>query len=195
MKKLLLGLMVLVVIGGFFLAAAVLAQEEDLPAGEAGIYTPKLLPDNPFYFLKGIKEKIELFLAQSPEAKAEKYAELATRRVAETKQLINKGKPEFVERLMEKHKEHLGKAEEKIEEAKEKGRDVERILAIVAEAASIHQAVLIEVYEKVPEQAQEAIEHAIEVSNKGQEKALEAISKEKREKLKERLEKKGGQKE
>lgn len=195
-SNLLLVLLALLAISGLFFTTATLAEEatQSIKTVEEPIYTPKLLPDSPFYFLKTIKERIELFLAQTPEAQAEKYAELATRRIAEVKQLVKKEKPGFVEKLMKKHKEHLDKAEEKIEEAKKKGRDVERVLAIVAEATSIHQKVLAEVYEKVPEQAKEAIEHAMEVSSRGQERALEAISKEKREELREHIEERIGQK-
>lgn len=188
MKKLLLVLPVLLAFG-LFLAGTALAQE-GTPSAETEIYTPKLLPDSPFYFLKGWKEKIELFLAQTPEAQAEKQAEFATRRVAEAKQMVKKNKLEFVEKLMEKHRKHLEKAEGKIEEAKEKGRDVERALVIVTEATSQHLSVLTEVYEKVPEQAKGAIEHAMEVSSRGQERALEAISAEKREELRQHLEEK-----
>ncbi len=187
MKKFLLMAAVLLVIGGLFLTTAAFAQEAT-PSAEEEIYTPKLLPDSPFYFLKKFKEKIELFLAQSPEAQAEKQTEFATRRVAEAKVMIKRNKHHLVVKLMEKHEKHLDQAEKKIEEAKEKGKDVERVLAIVAEATSIHQKVLAEVYEKVPEQAKEAIEHAIEVSNQGQERALEAISGEKKEQLREHIE-------
>ena len=191
MKNLKLLILLVVVVGGLFLAMTAFAQEEATSPAEAveePIYTPRLLPDSPFYFLKRIKERIELFLAQAPEAKAEKYAELATRRIAEAKVMIKRNKNQFVVKLMEKHQEHLDKAEKKIEEAREKGKDVERVLAIVAEATSIHQKVLADVYEKVPEQAKEAIEHAMEVSSRGQERALEAISKEKREQLRQHFE-------
>lgn len=179
MKKAKFLLLLALVAFGLLWAPTALAQEAT-PSAEEEIYTPRLLPDSPFYFLKRIKERIELFLAQVPEAEAEKYTEFATRRIAEAKMMIKKNKHQFVVKLMERHKEHLTKAEEKIEEAKDKGRDVERVLEIVVEATSIHQKVLAEVYEKVPEQAKEAIEHAMEVSSKGQERALEAISKEKR---------------
>lgn len=188
MKKLLLVLPVLLVVGLFF-AMPTLAQEATPSAGE-GIYTPRLLPDNPFYFLKTWKEKIEIFLARTPEAKAEKYVEMATRRVAEARQMVEKNKLELVERLMEKHQEHLERAMEMIEEAKEKGKDVEAVLERVTEATSTHLQVLAEVYEKVPEQAKEAIEHAMEVSSRGQERALEAISKDKREEWRQQVEEK-----
>lgn len=196
MKKLLLVSLAVLLIGLVFTSTspaqeeATLSAEEDLPAGEAGIYTPKLLPDSPFYFLKKIKEKIELFLTQSPEEKSEKYTELATRRIAEVKIMINKNKFQLVEKLVKQHQEHLDKAEEEIKEAKEKGRDVERILGIVAQATSTHQKVLAEVYEKVPQQAKEAIEAAMEASSKGQERALEAISGEKKEEFREHIEEK-----
>lgn len=186
--------MAFLVIGGFFFASTGFAQEEATPAAvEEPIYTPKLLPDNPFYFLKDLKERIELFLAFAPEKKAEKLAEIATRRIAEAKKMIEKGKPEFVEKLMARYEKQLQKAMERAEEAKEKGKDVEKVLEIVTQATSQHQGVLAEVYEKVPDKAKEAIERAIEVSGRGQEEALKAVSGEKKEEMgreiKEKMEK------
>lgn len=193
MKNIKLLILLAVVVGGLLFTTAALAQEAT-PAAEQEIYTPRLLPDSPFYFLKSWKEKIELFLAQTPEAQAEKYAELATRRVAEAKVMVKKKKFQFVERLMVQHQRHLEKAQEKIEEAEKKGRDVERVLTIVTEATNQHLNVLTEVYEKASEQAKEAIEHAIEVSSQGQERALEAIAGERKQELRQHIEERIGEK-
>lgn len=190
MRKIKLLALMVAVGSFFFFASFVLAQEATPTASGTEIYTPRLLPDNPLYFLKSWKERVELFLAQTPEAKAEKYTELATRRIAEAKMMIRKNKHQFVAKLMEKHDENLGKAKEKIKEAQEKGRDIERVLAIVAEATSQHLNILAEVYEKVPESAKSAIEKAIEVSSRGKERALEAISKEKGKSLRRHIEEK-----
>lgn len=187
MQKSKILILLVVVVGSLFLATTTFAQQAT-PSAEEGIYTPRLLPDNPFYFLKSWKEKVELFVARTSEAKAEKHVEIATRRIAEAKQMVKKNKSEFVSELMEKHQQHLGKAMEKVEEAKEKGRDVEAVLERVTEATSTHLQVLAEVYEKVPEQAKEAIEQAMEVSSRGQERALEAISGEKRQELRQQVE-------
>jgi len=186
-KIFLLVLLLVLVVGVFSLAKTVWAQKEATPAAEEEIYTPRLLPDNPFYFLKGMKEGIELFLARAPERQAEKLAEIATRRIAEAKVMTKKGKPEFVDKLMVRYQEHLERAMERVAEAKEKGRDVERVIEIVTQATSQHQGVLSEVLEKVPEKAKEAIQRAIEVSGRGQQQALEAVSGEKREELREKI--------
>lgn len=192
MQNLLLVLMVSLAIGGLFLTLNTFAQEATPPAEvlEEPIYTPRLLPDNPLYFLKRIKERIELFFAFTPEKRAEKLAEIATRRIAEAKMMVKKGKPEFVERLMARYQKHLERAIEKTEEAKKKGKEVEKVLEIITQATSQHQGVLSEVYEKVPEEAKKAIEKAIEVSGRGQEEALKAVSGEKREEMKEKIKEK-----
>lgn len=196
MSKPLLVLMVVLAIG-FVSVSIIFAQEEATPPAETVeelIYTPKLLPDSPFYFLKGIKEKIELFLAQASEAQAEKYAELATRRVAEAKLMIHKNKFQFVVKLLNEQQDYLQKAQEKIKEAQREAKDVQAVAAIVARATNQHLGVLADVYEQVPEPAQEAIQQAIESASQGQEKALEALSTEKKEELEEWFEEKLGEK-
>jgi len=187
MKKrgfLLIFLLVLT-ISSFLLKTAVFAQEATV-SGE--IYTPRLLPDSPFYFLKSWKEKIELFLARSDKDKAQKEAEIATRRIAEAKQLIKKKKFQLAEKTMLKHREHLNKALDKLDRAQEQGEDVEVVVKIVVQATSQHLNVLSQVYEKVPQRAKEAIEKAIEVSSHGQERAIEAISQEKKEAIHQQIE-------
>ncbi len=194
MKKVLLLTLLIIIFGGFVFTTSVLAQEtlpgvdQATPSAEAEIYTPRLLPDSPFYFLKKFKERIEIFFAQAPEDQAEKYAELATRRVAETRMMVQRNKFQFIEKLMIQHQEHLEKSQEKIDEAEKKGRNIEKALETVTEATNQHLNVLAGVYERVPEQAQEAIEQAMEASSRGQERALEAISTEKREELREYVE-------
>jgi hypothetical protein len=66
-------------------------------------------------------------------------------------------------------------AMEKAEKAKADGKDTDAVLQKIADATTKHQAVLAEVLSKVPEQAKEAIQKAIENSQKGHDSALEAV--------------------
>ncbi len=171
----------IVLLGAFLLSGVVQGETNDLP-------DPGILPDHPLYFLKNWGESIGTFFTFGDINEAERYLFLAERRIAEAKSLIDKGKPEITERALERHREQLNRAIGKAEEAKQKGINADDILAKISQATLRHQAVLIEIYEKVPEQARPAIERAMEQSMKGHEESLEAISEQKREQIREEVE-------
>jgi len=176
-------LIVVLLLALLFVGGVASAQTEDLP-------NPGLLPDSPFYFLKGWAEGIGTFFTFGDVAKAERFINLSEKRLAEADALVAKGKPEIAEKAAGWYQDQLGKALAKASEAKAKGLDTDEVLTKVAEATLKHQEVLAEVYEKVPEQAKEAIGHAIEASMRGHEEALKAISGQKREEIKEKIEEK-----
>lgn len=177
-KFIVLPLLILLLAGG-----AAYAQTEDLP-------NPGLLPDSPFYFLKGWVEGIGTFFTFGDLAKAGRFSHLAEVRLAEAKALVEKGKPEIAEEPILRYQDQLEAALTKASEAKAKGLDTDEVLAKVAESTLKHQAVLADVYEKVPEQAKAAIERAMQAGMRGHEEALKAISGEKREEVMEQVEQK-----
>ncbi len=149
----------------------VLAQEADLPS-------PGLLPDSPFYFLETIAEAIGTFFTFGDLKKAERYAALAAERLAEVQAVVEKGKPEFAEKTLERYEMQLNNSIARAERAQAKGQNTEKVMEVIArvgQATSKHLEVLAEVYEKVPEQAKPAIENAMKASIKGHEKAVEVL--------------------
>ncbi len=146
-----------------------------------------MLPDSPFYFLKSWGEGIRTFFTFGDINKAERFFELSERRLAESNALIEKGKPEVVEKTLERYQKQLTQALERAERAKERGENIDDVLARVAEQTLKHQEVLVDVYERVPEQAKTAIEMAMNSGVRGHEEALRAISDQKKEEIAERL--------
>lgn len=165
----------------FLLSGAVLAQGDNLP-------DPGMLPDHFLYFLKTWGEAIGTFFTFGDIPKTERHLLLAERRIAEANALAEKGKPEVAERALERHREQLNRALEKAEQAKQKGIDADEVLIKISQATLRHQAVLAEVYEKVPEEARPAIERAMEQGARGHEEAFGAISETKREQIREDIE-------
>lgn len=159
-----------------FLGTAVLAQEADLP-------DPGTTPDSAFYFLKTWKEGIQTFFTPGAENKAKQFLHLSEVRLAEYNKMIEKGKTEIAQRTLDKYEKQLGRALEKAEKAKEKGKDVEELVTLVKEKTAKQQEALSRVLEKAPEQAKKGIEKAVEASKKGHQKAIEAVSKVKEEKV------------
>jgi len=152
----------------FSFGIQVFAQDTELPS-------PGLLPDSPFYFLEIIAEGIGTFFTFGDLKKAERYAALAAERLAETQAMVEKGKPEFVEKTLERYENQLNNSIARAERAQVKGQNTEQVMAKVGKATSIHLEVLAQVYEKVPEQAKPAIENAMKTSLKGHEKAVEVL--------------------
>lgn len=173
MKKIFitLGLAVLL-----FVPLAVFAQESLLSS-------PGMTPDSPFYILDLIGEKIGEFFAFSAEGKARHALASAEERLAEAEAMADKGKDDLAATARERYQERLNAALAKAAQAKEQGKDVEEVMALVAEATFRHIAVLTERLEQVPEQAQGAIAEAIEVSSRGNEESLNALSGEKKQEV------------
>ncbi len=154
----------------FLFAGVAQAQTDNL-------FEPGMLPDSPFYFLKSWSETIGTLLTFSDIAKAERFVNLSEKRLAEANALVAKSKPEIAEKAVLRYQDQLGAALTKVAEAKAK----------VAESTLKHQAVLADVYEKVPEQAKSAIKHAIEASIRGHEETLKAVSNQRREEILEKM--------
>ncbi len=162
---------VLIIILSFLLLSfgtQISAQETDLPS-------PGLLPDSPFYFLEIIAEEIGNFFTFGDLKKAERYAALAAERLAEVQAVVEKGKPEFVERTLERYENQLNNSMARAERAQAKDQNTEQVMAKIGKATSVHLEVLAEVYKKVPEEAKSAIENAMKASVKGHEKAVEVL--------------------
>jgi len=171
---------ILIVFVGMFLLAG-MARADDLPE-------PGMLPGHPLYFLKSWGENIGTLFTFGEIPRAERYMFLAEKRLAEARALMEENKSEIAKMVLERHQEQINKALNKAEQARQKGLDVDEVLAKVSEATLRHQGVLIEVYEKVPEEARSAIERAMEKGMRGHWEALEAISGEKREEMREGIE-------
>ena len=149
-----------------FLSANVFAQEE-----------PEMLPDDPLYQAKRQMETARLKASFDPLEKATLHTKYAKERLAEVKAMISKGKPEFVGGLVKDYEKAIGGATDEINRAQAQGRDVSEALEAVERSTKKHTEVLTDLLDKVPEQAKPAIRHAIEVSKRGRNIALDTLGK------------------
>ncbi|UCG66772.1 MAG: hypothetical protein JSW12_07120 [Deltaproteobacteria bacterium] len=149
-----------------FLSANVFAQEE-----------PEILPDDPLYQAKRQMETAQLNAGSDPLEKATLHTKYAKERLAEVKAMISKGKPEFVGGLVKDNEKAIGGATDEINRAQAQGRDVSEALEAVERSTKKHTEVLTDLLDKVPEQAKPAIRHAIEVSKRGRNIALDTLRK------------------
>ncbi len=78
-----------------------------------------IAPDSPFYFLKIWWEKIVTFFNFNAENKANRYRELAEKRLQEAGEMLKKGKDKLGTTLLEKYEQYIDKASEKAEQIKQ----------------------------------------------------------------------------
>ncbi len=133
---------------------------------------PGITPDSWLYGFKRFFESIDLALTFDEAAKAEKYFKYAEVRLAETKEMIEKGKLEYVQGLVEEYEKMLNRSLEIAEKAKERGVNVTEVVAL---STATHLDVLEEVYNIVSDEARPAIERAMNASKRGSEEALSAL--------------------
>jgi len=126
----------------------------------------------PFYLLEEVAEEIGTFFTFGDIKKAERYATLATERIAELKAMVEKGKPEAAEKALVRYQKQLENSLTRINKAEEKGKDVSKVAEIVSEATGQHFIVLDQVLERCPDKAKQAVLKAKEASMKGQRSAL-----------------------
>jgi len=160
------------------------------------ITDPGLLPDSQFYFLKSWWEDIELAFTFNEVKKAELLDKFASRRLIEIQKLLEKGEDSLAEQHMEKFRNRVEKLQQQVEKAQNKGKDVDALIEKLEANSLRQQEVLAEVYENVPEQAQEAILQAMEHSAEGLQNAIDKVqgtgdAEEYREQLQERFENMG----
>lgn len=96
-------------------------------AQERGLPDPGLTPDSPFYFFDTLGEKVEMLFTFGPKNKAEKAIQYAEEKLAEVKAIRKESKKKALEKAKQKYKKWRSLAEQKIEEAKQKGKNVEAL--------------------------------------------------------------------
>ncbi|MBW3001295.1 DUF4382 domain-containing protein, partial [Candidatus Woesearchaeota archaeon] len=135
-------------------------------------------PGQLFYGMDKFMERVRLAFTVSNIKKAKLHVKYAEERLAELEEVVKKNKTKYIAKLIEEHEEELEEAQEEIDKAAAKGKSVEEIAAHVAVMTYKHIEVLNRVLAQVPEQAKPHIEHAISVSIKGNEQAVQSIEKE-----------------
>lgn len=169
-----------------FALLAVLGIFALVGAGAVGtaVTSDSARPGDALYGIDRAMENLRLSFADSPEAQARVHNEIALERLVEAQSLANvSGRTAHVQEALTLARGHLDEVMVKAQEAQAQGKDVDDILALLAENHLRQQEVLQEVYEKVPEQAKASIQRAIEQSQKGYEMAVRTISEESREEL------------
>lgn len=159
-----------------------------LTGGGTALAADQIMPGNPLYPVKLVTEQVGLTFTTSDIGKAELYATLADRRVAEIDYVISRGKHHWVEPTTERLNGHLammaglrlGRGPEttpqKGQAAREQmGREGDvvfvpgngraRLRGLLGRFSVNHPTKLQSLLERAPESARPALQRAIEMSN------------------------------
>lgn len=138
-----------------FLSGCSLALAQDNDVGAVDIGESSISPDSTLYFLKAIREKIELALAGSSEIKAQRQLEFATRRLREVNALVKNKRQDLIDSTLERYKSALSETENLVSQNND-------LKIKVGEAVARHLDVLQRVYDQVGNpRAKQAIRAAI----------------------------------
>lgn len=103
---------------------------------------PGLLPDNPLYFFKVLRDRVVDFLISDPLKKAEFDLLQADKRLSMGIFLFEKGKHDLAESTISKGENYFEDAIKNIKEAKKQGRDTGGLLTTLENASKKHIEVL-----------------------------------------------------
>ncbi len=146
-------------------SVVIAAQDDSIP----GVMMP---PDNPFYFLKrAIYEPLLLVFAFNPESKAETHLSKASARVAELRNMVEKGRSDLVDDLVSDHSKHIDDAMHEADNVQDQ-RTKLSVWEHVANVTAKHLAVLKAVLARAPAAAHKGLMNAIEKSQHGHDIAL-----------------------
>lgn len=136
---------------------------------------PGLTPDSPLYFLDTVSESVGMVFAFSDEAKTKRATMIAGEKIAEIKAMVEKGDEVAARKASDRYESVMASAAQDLAQAAQSKDGFDAALAdLVATATSHHLTVLAEVYDRVPEQAKDAIQRVME---KSEQRAEEALSK------------------
>lgn len=140
------------------------AQEETQVLGEntANIdyylaYPGKVFPDSPLWPLKAIRDRIWLWITTNPSRKAELKLLFADKRVAMSKVLFEKDKPEVGFSTLTKAEKYLEEASNMERENATKNIDTSEFLTRIAKASLKHVQVMEEILPLAPEDAKPGV--------------------------------------
>lgn len=170
------------------------AQEEKIatpPAQPKKVeYTlpyPGILPDNPLYGLKMLRDRVVAWFINDPLKKAEYDLLQADKRLNSGLFLIEQGKATLAESTFTEGERYMEEALNEAEKAQKAGKDINPLMSKLSLAALKHQEVLQEVLEKSPESAKKGLKEALDKSQKSIERVRSVQKKKLEKRIQERL--------
>lgn len=103
---------------------------------------PGLLPDNPLYYLKAIRDNLLKFFISNPLKKAEFDLLQANKRLVAAQFLLNKNKTDLSITTLSKSGNYFDDAISSIGKAKKQGMQIDSLLTELSKASQKHQEII-----------------------------------------------------
>lgn len=159
-----------------FIPLVALAVIAALGVGGAGTVAAARgsVPGDVLYPVKEATEALQVVTAFSPEGKAAVHLAIANKTEAELNKLQAKSaSADKIQKAAQKIADNDKEAEDETNQAKAAGKDVSNLTSLLQGNLERHEAVLQRVMNQVPDQAKDAIEKAIQNSQKGLTNAIQ----------------------
>lgn len=126
-----------------FFAQSVAFAAESTPSAEvSNLPAVHILPDNPLYFLKTLKEKAQLLVTRNASGQADLILGFAQKRLAEALKVAEKGKVHISEKLLEAFGQDIRAAQGKIAAAKASGERTYNLLVKLQETVAYQKSII-----------------------------------------------------
>ncbi len=163
-----------------FVSGAIASQIEKLDEIEDKVenFSPQVAERVKVIKTSAINRQVDILRSLAtvdPEKAAEIFSTAAEKRLNKVKQATEDENVKEVEEAIEEFEKYAAFGQEISEIAQGMGKDTITVEQLVARATTRHLEVLNDVYNKVPEQAKEAIQRAMTVSEIGRQQAVEAL--------------------
>ncbi len=120
-------------------------------------YPGRVMPDSPLWPLKALRDRVWYWITTNPSRRAELKLLFADKRVAMSKILFEKGKPEIGYSTLTKAEKYLEEASNAERQNRENGIDTSEFLGRLAKASLKHAQVMEEILDLAPEDAKPQI--------------------------------------
>ncbi len=127
---------------------------------------PGLLPDHPLYFLKMVRDRIQLWFTRQSVDQAKLLLHYGDKRIAASLALAEKGKIGLAASTAGKAEGYLERALTAAKLAETQGEDVADLYDQLFRATKKHDKVLLGVLSRTPDEAKTMIEPVIEVNKR-----------------------------
>jgi ABC-type oligopeptide transport system substrate-binding subunit len=127
---------------------------------------PGILPDNPLYFVKVVRDKAIEFVTRDNVKKAKLYLSYSDKRVSMAIKLAEKGKNKQALTTLSKGEKYFEKIPGLLKEAKERGQDPPQDLVLQLKLSNEkHAEVIQNMLKTFPQGQKQTFDHIIKINN------------------------------
>lgn len=157
------------------LASTESAVEENIEDRDYDLPYPGILPDHPLYFLKMVRDRVQLFFTSGEFAKANLLLQYADKRIAASLALAEKGKTGLAVSTAVKAEFYMQRAMNEAEKLSKEELQTMDFYKKAFEASDKHAMVLMGILSRLSEDIQSSLTPALEININERKRALKGF--------------------